>query len=120
MIAWKGRLPEASASPLLPVLLLKLCKAALILYLTWEVEGGFEGDKGSSLQMSWSCFLGGRHYLFAFSCNSRSTRSESPGATSKLSPLSMSRGEKMLASPCCSCPIYDTTKVSFACAAEKT
>lgn len=36
-----------------------------------------------------------------------------------MSPFTMLGGEGILATPSCSHPIFDGTKVSFACAAEK-
>ena len=83
------------------------------------MEGGFEGDKGSSLQMELELLSYGETLPFAISWSSRSTKPESPGASSKLSPLTMLGGERILASPCCSHAIFDVTKVHFACAAEK-
>lgn len=88
-------------------------------HLAWQEEGGFEGAKGSSLQMELELRSYGEALPFAFSCSSRSTKPESPGASSKLSALTMLRGERILASPCCSYSIFDVTQVSFACAAEK-
>lgn len=87
-------------------------------HLAWVAVGRWEGDEGDSPQLMLELFSYGETQPCAFSRNSRSAKPDFPGDSHKPS-LTLLRGNRFSASPCCSHPVFVVTKATSASAAEK-